>query len=189
MQFLWKRSLSKFLPVLFLCGLSLSLGEVGFAAQSTVRWADKAENEAGFKIERKQGTSGTYAQIATVEANTTSYVDADLSPSTTYCYRVRAYTSAGNSAYSSEVCVTTPTQQYRLSVSLLGSGTLTNSPVGINCPTDCNEDYASGTKVTLTPSPLSGWKFASWGGDCTGQGSTCVLTMSDIKNVTVKFSR
>ena len=140
MQFLWKRSLSKFLPLLFLCGLSLSLAEVGFAAQSTVRWADKAENEAGFKIERKQGTSGTYAQIATVEANTTSYVDADLSPSMTYCYRVSAYTSAGNSAYSSEVCATTPTQQYRLSVSLLGSGTLTNSPVGINCPTDCNED-------------------------------------------------
>jgi hypothetical protein len=189
MQFLWKRFLSKFLTVLFLCGLSLPFGEVVFAAQSTVRWVDEAKNEVGFKIERKQGTSGTYSQIMTAEANTTSYVDADLSPSTTYCYRVRAYTLAGNSAYASEVCVTTPAQQYRLSASLVGSGTLTSSSSEINCPTDCGQDYVAGTKVTLTPKPLTGWKFSSWGGKCAGQGSICVLTMSDTKNVTVNFSR
>ena len=187
MQFLWGCFLSRFLPFLFLCVLSVPFGEVAFAAQSRVMWVDNATNEAGFKIERKQGTSGRYSQIATVSANTTSYGDANLSPSTTYCYRVRAYNSAGNSAYSSEVCATTPTQKYRLSVSLLGRGTVTSSPVGISCPTDCSQDYGSGTTVTLTPRPLSGWRFVSWGGNCTGQGSTCVVAMSATKNVTANF--
>jgi hypothetical protein len=173
MQFLWKRSLSKFLTVFFLCGLSLPFGGVVLAAQNTVRWSDEAKNEAGFKIERKQGTSGIYSQIMTVEANTTSYVDADLSPSTTYCYRVHAYTLAGNSAYSREVCVATPAQQYRLSASLVGSEALTSSSSGINCLTDCAQDYMAGTKVTLTPKPLTGWRFSSWGGKCAGQGSIC----------------
>jgi hypothetical protein len=189
MQFLGKRSLSKELTFLFLCGLSLPFGEVVLAAQNTVQWSDKTENEAGFKIERKQGTSGTYSQIVTVEANTTSYVDADLSPSTTYCYRVRAYTSSGNSPYSNDVCVTTPAQKYRLSVSLVGSGNLTSSSSGVNCPTDCAQDYVARTKVRLTPKPLTGWRFSSWGGKCVGQSSTCMVTMSDIQNVTVNFSR
>lgn len=189
MQFPWKRFISQVFPVLFLNVLSLPCGEVVLAAQSTVQWVDQTESEIGFKIERKQGTNGTYAQIATVEANTTSYVDADLSPQTTYCYRVRAYTEDGDSPYSSEVCVTTPTQQSRLSVSLLGSGDVTSSEGGIRCPADCQEKYMAGTTVTLTPIPLEGWKLASWGGACTGQGATCVVTMSDTKNVTVKFSR
>ena len=31
-----------------------------------------------------------------------------------------------------------------------GSGTVTSSPAGINCGSDCSEAYASGTSVTLT---------------------------------------
>jgi regulation of enolase protein 1 (concanavalin A-like superfamily) len=132
-------------------------------------------------------TTGTYAQIALTAANIVSFVDPTLSASTTYCYRVRAYNSGGNSAYSNEVCVTTPVPKFRLSASLMGNGTLTGTPAGINCPTDCTEDYVAGTQVTLTPSPLSGATFASWGGDCTGQGSTCVVTMSATQNVAATF--
>jgi hypothetical protein len=44
-----------------------------------------------------------------VGANVTAYTDSGLSAGTTLCYRVRAYNSAGNSAYTPEACKTTPT--------------------------------------------------------------------------------
>ena len=61
-----------------------------FALQATVRWADTAASENGFKIERKVGIDGTYSDIAMTEQNITSFVDTNLSAGTTYCYRVRA---------------------------------------------------------------------------------------------------
>lgn len=166
--------------------LALSV-DGAFALQTAVQWADTATSESGFKIERKISPTGTYSQIALTTANTITFVDPNLSFSTTYCYRVRAYNSAGNSSYSNEVCVTTPAQKFGLSASLVGNGTLTGNPAGINCPTDCTENYVTGTQVTLTPSPSSGSRFASWGGDCTGQAGTCVVTMSATKNVVANF--
>ncbi|MBP1727226.1 MAG: hypothetical protein H6Q51_2524, partial [Deltaproteobacteria bacterium] len=45
---------------------------------------------------------------ANLSTNTTSYSDVGLTSSTAYTYRVRAYTSDNDSAYSSEVTATTP---------------------------------------------------------------------------------
>jgi hypothetical protein len=158
------------------------------ALQATVRWADTSSRESGFQIERRVSTAKVYAPIGGTAANITSFVDPNLLASTTYCYHVRAYNTGGTSAYSTEVCVTTPVQKVRLSASLLGNGTLTASPAGINCPTACTADYAAGTQVTLTPRAGSGATFAGWGGACTGQGPTCVLTMAATTNVTATFA-
>jgi List-Bact-rpt repeat protein len=157
------------------------------AMQATIRWVDTAASESGFKIERLVSATGISAQIALTAANVTSFVDTNLLANTTYCYRVRAYNAAGNSAYSNQVCISTSVQKVRLSVSLIGSGTLTSSPGGINCPSDCTENYRAGTRVTLTPRAGSWTQFAGWGGACTGQGSTCVVTMTSTKNVTANF--
>jgi len=75
-------------------------------------WQDNADNEIGFKIERKTGTTGTFVQIATIGATAGSgsgvyYEDSGLTPGTSYCYKVRAYNSADNSLYSNETCATT----------------------------------------------------------------------------------
>ncbi|MDZ7268026.1 MAG: discoidin domain-containing protein [candidate division KSB1 bacterium] len=76
-------------------------------SQVDLSWTDNSNNEDGFKIERKTGASGTYAEIATVGANVTSYPDTGLAGGTTYYYRVRAYNAGGNSAYSNEASTTT----------------------------------------------------------------------------------
>lgn len=73
----------------------------------SLAWDDKSSNEDGFKIERKTGAGGTWAQIATVGANVTSFQNTGLSEGTVYYYRVRAYNSAGDSPYSNELNVLT----------------------------------------------------------------------------------
>jgi hypothetical protein len=78
-----------------------------FALQASVQWADTATSESGFKVERKVSPTGTYSQIALTAANIVSFVDPNLSASTTYCYRVRAYNTDGNSEYTNEMCGTT----------------------------------------------------------------------------------
>ncbi|MGH7451162.1 MAG: fibronectin type III domain-containing protein, partial [bacterium] len=70
--------------------------------QINLAWADDSNDEDGFKIERKTGAAGAYAEIATVGASVTSYSNTGLNPSTEYFYRVCAYNAGGNSAYSNE---------------------------------------------------------------------------------------
>ncbi|MDB6040976.1 MAG: hypothetical protein JWM99_4817, partial [Verrucomicrobiales bacterium] len=77
------------------------------SAQIVLNWADKANNESGFKIERKTGSTGTYAQIYVASANVQSFTDVSLTPSTQYFYRVRATNTAGDSEYSNEASAIT----------------------------------------------------------------------------------
>ena len=68
-----------------------------------------------------------------------------------------------------------------------GDGTVTSNPVGINCGTDCTQNYNGGTQVTLTADPDDSSLFAGWsGGGCSGTG-TCVVTMTAAKTVTADF--
>lgn len=69
-------------------------------------WIDNSDNESGFKVESKTG-SGTFAEIATLGPDVTSYSDTDLLPSTTVCYRMKSYNGIGASPYSNETEATT----------------------------------------------------------------------------------
>ncbi len=75
-------------------------------SQISLTWQDKSDNEIKFKIERKTG-AGAYFLVTTVSSNATSYNDTNLSPDTTYSYRIRAYGIAGDSAYSNEASAMT----------------------------------------------------------------------------------
>ena len=77
-----------------------------------ITWQDNSNNETGFKIDMKEGSSGTYSQITTVSAISDTgsggyYENTGLTAGTIYCYRIRAYNSAGDSSYSLESCATT----------------------------------------------------------------------------------
>lgn len=156
------------------------------AAQLQLTWVDNSYNEAGFKIERSTGTTGAYVQIATVGSNVSSYSDSNLANGTTYCYRVRAYNSAGESPYI-EACKATA-QFYTLTVGKMGSGsgTVASSPAGINCGLTCTASLTSGSSVNLTAAPTAGSTFAGWNGnaDCS-DGS---VTMDAAKTCTATFN-
>lgn len=63
-------------------------------------WNDNSSNETGFEIWRSTDQFGTFATVATVPANATSYVDSGLNGSTTYYYKMIAIGRYGQSAFS-----------------------------------------------------------------------------------------
>jgi len=80
--------------------------------------------------------------------------------------------------------------QYSLTVVKAGTGdgTVTGSPAGINCGSDCTEAYKGGTKITLTAKADTDSTFTGWsGGGCSGT-ATCTVTMNSDTNVTATFS-
>lgn len=78
---------------------------------------------------------------------------------------------------------------YALSVAIAGAGTVTSSPGGINCGTNCSASYVNGTNVTLTASPATGYSFSGWSGACSGAGASCTVSMTDARSVTAFFSQ
>ncbi|MGE5180169.1 MAG: LamG-like jellyroll fold domain-containing protein [Bacteroidota bacterium] len=78
-------------------------------ALAVLTWNDNSLNESSFQIERSTtGSGGPFTPLATVAANTTTYSDGGLDPSTQYCYRVRAVNGNGASAFEGPACATTP---------------------------------------------------------------------------------
>jgi sugar lactone lactonase YvrE len=73
-----------------------------------------------------------------------------------------------------------------LTVSKSGNGTVTSTPVGINCGTACSASFDTGTSVTLSAAPAAGYKFSGWGGVCSGTGP-CVVTMDSAKSASATF--
>lgn len=82
-----------------------------------------------------------------------------------------------------------PPSSYSLAVSKTGVGTVYSNPSGINCGSDCNENYAPGTSVTLNATPGSGYVFGGWSGACTGSSSSCMVSMNSAKSVTATFTQ
>jgi Divergent InlB B-repeat domain len=176
-----RKLLRYFIPIFFLLTSLSSQGQAD-AGQLKLAWTDNSNNEDGFKIERKTGTSGTYGEIAKLGANVASYTDTNLTDGATYCYRLRAFNSAGNSAYSPEGCATVKST---LLITKIGSGTVTSSPAGINCGSDCNESYPNGTVVTLSGAAAAGFVFAGWSGSGCGTG---LVTMNGSKTCAATFN-
>ena len=81
--------------------------------QVNLSWTDNSTNESGFRLERCTGTLATctssgFTYFVEVGSNITSLSDTGLQGQTTYVYRVRAFNSAGSSAFSDSIQVTTP---------------------------------------------------------------------------------
>lgn len=68
-----------------------------------------------------------------------------------------------------------------------GAGTVTSFGKGINCGTDCSEDYPDGTIVSLGAAPAAGSAFFGWAGSCSGVG-VCTVTMDSKKSVSATFA-
>jgi hypothetical protein len=69
-----------------------------------------------------------------------------------------------------------------------GIGTVTSSPVGINCGSECEKEFTEGEVVTLTATSDLGSSFKKWEGCDSEPGGHCEVTMSAAKTVKAEFA-
>lgn len=136
-------------------------------------WADNAQNEDGYKIERKVDLTGSYVRLAVTPANTTSYIDADTQSGTVYCYRVQAFNTLGSSSFSNEACSTGSGTTAPIQPPDIGSdgGTIaiTDSPQKPSAPHEGNSDTHSARSLTVHVGVFRP-STASWYLDRNGNG-------------------
>jgi len=89
---------------------------------------------SGYKIERSLSPDSGFAQVGFVATNTTTYTDTGLNPITLYYYRVRAYNSSGDSAFSN----------------VASAMTLSTPPDAIAKPSDLTATATSSSSVKLS---------------------------------------
>lgn len=72
----------------------------------TINWADNANNEVEFEIERASG--GAFSTIGTSGADATTFMDTTVVQGATYVYRVKAINGGGSSSYSNDATIIIP---------------------------------------------------------------------------------
>ena len=142
-------------------------------------WADNSSDESGFRVERAPdagGVAGTYAQVASVAANVTTYASTGLVAGTTYWYRVRGYNTVGTSAYSGEVAATSMSAAAAPS----GLSATAASSSRINLAWTDNAADESGFRIERAPdaagAPGTFAQIASVGANVTTYGNTGLTT-------------
>jgi photosystem II stability/assembly factor-like uncharacterized protein/uncharacterized protein (DUF2141 family) len=68
-----------------------------------------------------------------------------------------------------------------------GKGKVTSNPSGIDCGSDCDEDFVRNSTITLTASSSPGSYFTGWSGMCSSTKTTCQVTLSQAGTVTATF--
>lgn len=129
------------------------------------------------------GTQVTLTAAAGMNATFGSWMGCDTSAGTT-C----TVTLNGNRAVTATFTAVTPNRVLTVTRTGMGTGTVTSTPVGISCGTDCTETLPDGTMVTLTAAPAMGSTFSSWTGCDMTSGLTCSLTLMADRTVTANFA-
>ncbi|MBI3900024.1 MAG: hypothetical protein HY308_17285 [Gammaproteobacteria bacterium] len=84
-----------------------------------------------------------------------------------------------------------PESTFTLTVTIAGGGTVSSNPAGItDCSVNCSASFSSGTRVTLTATPVlvAGHTFSGWSGaGCSGV-TPCVIDMTAVRNVIASFA-
>ena len=196
-------------PATVTTGAASAIAATGATLNGTV-----SSNGASTTVTFKYGLSAAYSSSVTAAQSplaagaagaAVSAAITGLSCNTLYHFRAVGANSTGtiggaDATFTTAAC----TGPAALTVSVVGlaiggpgSGTVTSSPVGIDCGTipgaaagpDCSETYAGGTSVTLFPTPDGGSVFNGWSGvGCSGT-LICPLSMSADRNVTATFQR
>jgi len=70
-----------------------------------------------------------------------------------------------------------------------GGGTVTSTPTGIDCGTDCAESFSAGAPVTLVAAAAPGSQFVGWSIASCGHAPTCTVAAGQAAMVTASFAR
>ena len=120
-------------------GLVASANPANATGSLLLSWSDNANNEIGYAVERS-ADGRSFTQIGQAGANTGSWTDTGLNAGAVYYYRVRAFNSYGNSAYSNVASAQTQ-----------GNTSNTAPTVAISSPSN-NATYGYGSAVSFSGS-------------------------------------
>ncbi|MEZ4404644.1 MAG: hypothetical protein R3B06_31780 [Kofleriaceae bacterium] len=129
----------------------------------------------------------------TYAANAVVTLTATADPSSTFTGWSGACTGTGACTVTMDaaktVAATFQLRQHVLTASVggTGTGTITSSPLGINCGAACTATFDHGTVVALTATAGATSAFAGWTGACTGLGA-CIVTMDQARTVGATFT-
>ncbi|MFD2246516.1 Ig-like domain-containing protein [Pontibacter ruber] len=126
-----------------------------------------------------------FANSVSLGKDNTSLYSVSWAPTSTgsYSLTAKATDAAGAATTSSaiNVTITAAPVNYSLQIYTAGSGTVTKSPD--------QSTYLSGSTVTLTATPASGYTFSSWSGDASGNTNPLSVTMTSNKSITATFTQ
>ena len=99
-----------------------------------------------------------------------------------------SFTITANSSVTATFNLKPVVVEYALAIEKIGTGTgtVTSSPAGIDCGSDCEASFADDTKVTLTATPDEGSAFDHWTGSGCNKG-TCVVAMTRVRTIKAVF--
>ena len=138
--------------------------------------------------------SGAWAQTNTASADPISLLHALLDARKNCTTGKPCGNTCININYTCNIGTTpTPTtpSTYTASVILQGTGTgsVSSSPSGIDCPSDCSLTATSGTAITLVATPGLGSTFAGWSGSCYGTSAVTSVTVNAAISCYATFTR
>lgn len=147
----------------------------------TVSW-EKVKYATSYTLESAENSNFTDANLFEIETTTSKTFSYNISESTTFYYRVKALGLSGSSSWSNLVTVTIKPVKHELILEINPSGSgATEPPTG-------SYIYNENTVVTITASPMEGYRFVSWTGDVADKNSSSTtVTMSGDKTVTANF--
>lgn len=141
-----------------------------------ITWSDNFLSEDGYIIERAI-PGKAFSVVSSVQANISSYIDSSANATEEYKYRIKAYNATNESSYSVEASYVPG--YYKLSVTIVGHGTVS--------PNDSSFLAGTDTEITLTATADTGWKFNKWSGGLTGSVNPKTLLMNSDKSITATF--
>jgi hypothetical protein len=158
-------TITSFTPASGPAGTSVTISGTNFTGATAVRFG---------------GTAATFSVTSATAIQTTVPAGATTGP-------ISVTTSAGTATSASAFTVKVMLTVTKSSL-LLGNGTVTSSPSGINCGGTCSAAFNSGSTVILTATPTGLLSlFSGWSGCDSVSGRTCTVAMSAAKTVTAHF--
>jgi hypothetical protein len=170
--------------------MDVALSSVTTSAPITVNGINAAASISVFNGEYSinggayTSTAGTVDNAASITVRHTSAVNYSTNIDTTL-------TIGGVSDTFTSTTLPAPVVTHTLNVNKTGagSGTVTSTPAGISCGTDCTETYATGGKIIrLTAVVGTNSLFTGWSGACNNTSTTCNVTVTNLQNVTANFN-
>ena len=114
-----------------------------------LEWSDNSDDESVFRVERRQG--GSFELVTAARADTTSLIDAAVTPETLYGYRLRAQNGAGASSYTAVAEILTGQDRRPAAPSGLRAAPLSSTEIRLAWQDNSDDETGFVVEILIPP--------------------------------------